>query len=285
MSTYSHPTQIRRQYLVPYKPVYARPQAYHYSLPRPSNTRVNRQASNAESYTLSRPPGRAQPIRVLQQEHQPIMTRNLEDFSATHLMEYEQQRNTSSRPEPNTNTNAANFGNIAEDELIIEAALEPFTNVLAPSPPKYSRSSRTPVKDIQYQYPRDATVTNTSNGDGVEISPVQPEAGAQESEEWQEISLYVRRPSLEDVRRVRPQMTDNNPNRMRSQAVETNVHSRRVESSSRRTPSHGQKIITNTTLPPSGGQNYVYRTTIPREPQPRQKPVPMIMVNDEAMQF
>ena len=296
MNTYSHPPQIRRQYMEPYKPVYIKSPAYHYSVPRntrvyrqPSNAdsfyRVYRQPSNAESYTLSRPPGRAQPIRIVQQESQPIMTSNLEDITATHLMEYGRQRNTYSRPEPAAN----NFRDTFEDELVIEAALEPPQEVLAPSAPKYSRSSRTHVKDIQYHHPRDTTTaTSTSNAGGVEISPVQPEAGAHESEEWQEVSLYVRRPSLEDVRRVRPQMTENNPNPIRSPAVtvraQSNVHSHRMETTSTRTHSYGQRISTKASSP-SKGQNYVIRTTIPREPQPRQKPVPLIMVNDEAMQF
>ncbi len=85
----------------------------------------------------------------------------------------------------------------------------------------------------------------------VEISPVPPSGGRAEQDEWQEVSLYVRRPSLEDVRRS---FHDN--------------------------PSANQS------------QDFVVRTNIPREPPPRsdissslKSPPPLIMVNDEAMQF
>ena len=322
MSTYSHQVhqpQVRRQHLVPYKPVYVIPQAYHYSLPRSSYTRVYRHpsnadnlfrhSSNAESYTLSRPPGRAQPIRIVPQQSQPMMARNFEEATVTHVMDREHYRQAYSLPR----AQPASFQTFSDDDIVIEAALEPPQNIPFPSPPKQSRFSRTHVRDIQYQATNGATATARSVTDGsgsagiggVEISPLPPDDDAQEADEWQEISLYMRRPSLEDVHRVRHQTTDatNNANiQMRSNGIEnttthSNVHSHHTATTTtrmtttttnKRMPSHGQTIITNdhaAVAPSVVGQNYVYRTTIPRDPQPRQKPLPMIMVNDEAMQF
>ena len=322
MSTYSHqvhPPQVRRQHLVPYKPVYVIPQAYHYSLPRSSYTQVYRHpsnadslfrhSSNAESYTISRPPGRAQPIRIVPQQSHPMMARNFEEATVTHAMDREPYRHAYSLPR----AQPASFQTFSDDDIVIEATLEPLENIPFPSPPRQSRSSRTHVRDIQYHAANGATATHRSGTDGgggagrggVEISPLPPDDDAQEADEWQEISLYMGRPSLEDVHRVRRQTTDatNNAIQMRSNGIEnttthSNVHSHHTATTTtrmttattnKRMPSHGQTIITNDNAaapaPPVVGQNYVYRTTIPRDPQPRQKPLPMIMVNDEAMQF
>ena len=316
MSTYSHQVhqpQVRRQHLVPYKPVYVIPQAYHYSLPRSSYTRVYRHpsnadslfrhSSNAESYTLSRPPGRAQPIRIVPQQNQPIMARNFEENTITQTMDREHYRQAYSLPR----AQPASFQTFSDDDIVIEAALEPAQNTHFTSLPKQSRSTRTHVKDIQYHATNGAAATRNGTGgggapdiSGVEISPLPPEGDSQEADEWQEISLYMRRPSLEDVRRVSRQTTDNSdPIQMRSNGIEktsahSNVHSHHAvatrmtsTTTNKRMRSHGQTIITNdnAAAPSAVGQNYVYRTTIPRDPQPRQKPFPMIMINDEAMQF
>ena len=322
MSTYSHQVhqpQVRRQHLVPYKPVYVIPQAYHYSLPRSSYTRVYRHpsnadslfrhSSNAESYTLSRPPGRAQPIRIVPQQSQPIMARNFEEATVTHAMDREHYRQAYSLPRAQTSS----FQTLSDDDIVIEAALEPPQNIPFPSRrnnqdlQEHTWGIYSTTLPMEPRLPP-GVVPDGGGGavrGGVEISPLPPDDDAQEADEWQEISLYMRRPSLEDVHRVRRQTTDtanNNAIQMRSNGIEnttthSNVHShhavttttRTATTTNKRMPSHGQTIITNdnaaTLAPPMVGQNYVYRTTIPRDPQPRQKPLPMIMVNDEAMQF
>ena len=332
VSTYNQPVhvpQVRRQHLVPYKPVYVIPQGYHYSLPRSNYTRVYRHPSNAdslyrhpsnagslyrhpsnaESYTLSRPPGRSQPIRIMPQQNQPIMTQDFDDLDATSILqEREYYRNSYSLPR----SQPANFQTFPNDDIVIEAALEPPKEVPLVNTNRHSRSTRTHVKDIQYHSSKEVTTTNAVSGgggggrgegaamDGVEISPLHHGDDYHEADEWQEISLYMRRPSLEDVRRVRQEPTDNVPNQMRSNGVDTtnmntaNVHSYHADTmntttmtttTNRRGRTHGQTIITNNNSMPNTGNSYVYRTTIPRDPQPRQKPLPMIMVNDEAMQF
>ena len=143
MSTYSHQVhqpQVRREHLVPYKPVYVIPQAYHYSLPRSGYTRVYRHpsnaeslfrhSSNAESYTLSRPPGRAQPIRIVPQQSQPMMARNFEEATVTHVIDREHYRQAYSLPRAQTSS----FQTFSGDDIVIEAALEPSQNI--PSLPR-----------------------------------------------------------------------------------------------------------------------------------------------------
>ncbi len=209
------------------------PQTETFLFPPP---RVYRQGSFADSYTLSRPPGRAQPIRI-QSEGQPIRTQRRPDNISNNNRYFDDITYSRSPPRSQGHQNGGIYRHSSGSQYRVEAPLEPRRTTPA-SPSRPPISPRTHVKDIQFGHQAKAQ-------SAVEISPVAPGHDGVNSDDWQESSLYVRRPSPEDLQRV----TSAGSQHTSSQTTTSQV----VSSSSTVNGSHDGQLTSGTAVRHSTG--------------------------------
>ncbi len=212
-----------------------------------------RQPSNADSYTLSRPPGRAQPIKLQNGAQQPINgQRHISEVTAERILHSEPPDlsrhhndviNRASQ-QKQLNGDSQDVRHISDSQYVIEAALEP-AGVHGPQNPHSSRASRTHIRDIQYEQGKAA------GGDRVEISPVNSEDG-EDPAMWQDVSLYVRRPSLEDVHRVDvTRVASNTSSRQRPLKYSNGSYGMRMDSGGKVMVSHNNARNQASATPPT----------------------------------